>query len=86
MSPIATRALSVAVFLAVLGACLALKFIEDDFLQGRRLDPATDGRPESRPRVGEDMSILGDLRNDFDFNQSPRQPLILNSRPKTDDN
>ena len=25
------------------------KFIEDDFLGGQRLDPATDGRPDSRP-------------------------------------
>ena len=32
-----------------------LKFIEDDFLAGQRIDPATDGRPDSRPeraRVG----------------------------------
>ena len=27
-----------------------LKFIEDDFLGGARLNPATDGRPDSRPR------------------------------------
>ena len=26
------------------------KFIEDDFLDGQRLDPATDGRPDPRPR------------------------------------
>ena len=25
------------------------KFIEDDFLDGQRLDPATDGRPDPRP-------------------------------------
>jgi Phosphoesterase family len=30
-------------------ACL--KFIEDDFLEGQRLNPATDGRPDSRPDV-----------------------------------
>src|SRR5207244_4627988 len=28
-----------------------LKFIEDDFLGGSRLDPKTDGRPDPRPRV-----------------------------------
>ena len=30
-----------------------LKFIEDDFLEGSRLDPATDGRPDARPDVRE---------------------------------
>jgi phospholipase C len=54
-----------------------LKFIEDDFLSGQRLDPKTDGRPDPRPDVRENASILGDLRNDFDFNQTPRPPLIL---------
>jgi phospholipase C len=54
-----------------------LKFIEDDFLGGQRLDPKTDGRPDSRPDVRENASILGDLQNDFDFNQQPRQPLVL---------
>ena len=59
-----------------------LKFVEDDFLGGQRLDPATDGRPDSRPVVGEKLAILGDLRNDFDFSQRPRRPLILNPRPR----
>src|SRR5205814_8214082 len=49
-----------------------LKFIEDDFLGGQRLDPHTDGRPDSRPDVRENASILGDLRRDFDFDQTPR--------------
>ena len=30
-----------------------LKFIEDDFLSGQRLDPRTDGRPDPRPDVRE---------------------------------
>ena len=30
-----------------------LKFIEDDFLGGARLNPATDGRPDRRPDVRE---------------------------------
>ncbi len=59
-----------------------LKFIEDDFLNGQRLDPKTDGRPDSRPSVRENMPQLGDLRNDFDFNQPPRPPLILPTNPK----
>jgi len=62
-----------------------LKFIEDDFLGGARLDPATDGRPDPRPTVRETASILGDLRLDFDFTQSPRPPMILNPRPNGPD-
>jgi phospholipase C len=58
-----------------------LKFIEDDFLGGRRIDPRTDGRPDSRPFVPEDAHILGDLAKDFDFDQKPRPPLILRLHP-----
>jgi len=58
-----------------------LKFVEDDFLGARRLNPRTDGRPDSRPLVGESMSILGDLRSDFDFSQKPLPGLVLNPRP-----
>jgi phospholipase C len=54
-----------------------VKFIEDDFLGGRRIDPATDGRPDRRPTVRENVSVLGDLRADFDFHQRPRPPEIL---------
>jgi len=61
-----------------------LKFIEDDFLGGMRLDPKVDGRPDPRPTVREDVAILGDLKNDFDFNQTPLPPLILPDRPNTD--
>jgi phospholipase C len=58
-----------------------LKLIEDRFLGGQRLDPATDGRPDSRPTVREDLGILGDLALAFDFDQEPRRPLILNPTP-----
>ena len=58
-----------------------LKFIEDDFLGGQRLDPTTDGRPDPRPDVRENSSILGNLIEDFDFSQTPRLPLILNPHP-----
>ena len=61
-----------------------LKLIEDDFMGGSRLNPKTDGRPDPRPTVREDISILGDLRNDFDFTQKPRPPLVLPQHPKTD--
>jgi len=58
-----------------------LKFIEDLFLNSQRLDPATDGRPDPRPDVREDVKILGNLLNDFDFSQTPLQPLILPNDP-----
>jgi phospholipase C len=54
-----------------------LKFIEDVFLGGQRLDPANDGRPDSRPTVRENVAVLGDLMQDFDFSQPPRPPLLL---------
>src|SRR5207302_1035435 len=59
-----------------------LKFIEDDFLEGARLNPATDGRPDARPNVRENAAGLGNLANEFNFNQSPRAPLLLSSRPE----
>ena len=58
-----------------------LKFIEDDFLGGARLDPRTDGRPDPRPTVRESEPILGDLTRDFDFSQPPRKPLLLPPYP-----
>jgi phospholipase C len=57
------------------------KFIEDDFLGGQRLDPATDGRPDPRPDVREDNPILGNLAFDFNFTQTPRPPMILPVHP-----
>jgi phospholipase C len=57
------------------------KFIEDDFLDSARLNPATDGRPDPRPDVRENNPILGDLTADFDFSQAPRAPLILPVHP-----
>jgi phospholipase C len=59
-----------------------VKFIEDDFLGGQRLDPKTDGRPDLRPTVRENVGILGDLAQDFDFTQTPRPPMILPTNPK----
>ncbi len=58
-----------------------LKFIEDVFLNGQRLDPTTDGRPDPRPTVRENVPQLGDLLNDFNFNQTPRQALVLPTNP-----
>jgi phospholipase C len=59
-----------------------LKFIEDDFLNSQRIDPQTDGRPDPRPTVRENASQLGNLINDFDFTQAPRQPMVLPVNPK----
>jgi phospholipase C len=61
-----------------------LKFVEDDFLGGARLNPVTDGRPDPRPDVREDERILGDLEQDFDFSQAPRAPVLLPTNPPTD--
>ncbi|MGA9160206.1 MAG: alkaline phosphatase family protein [Actinomycetota bacterium] len=58
-----------------------LKLIEDRFLGGQRLDPATDGRPDSRPVVRENLPILGDLALAFNFDRRPRPPLILDPTP-----
>ncbi len=58
-----------------------LKFIEDDFLGGQRLDPNSDGRPDPRPSVRDALPQLGDLRQDFDFTQAPRPPVILSANP-----
>jgi len=61
-----------------------LKFIEDDFLGGARLNPATDGRPDPRLDVREDASILGNVTSDFNFDQPPRTPVLLPTNPATD--
>ncbi len=65
-----------------LGHDAYLKFIEDDFLEGRRLNPKTDGRPDSRPGVREEAPGLGNLLSDFDFCQTPRASLILPTHPE----
>jgi phospholipase C len=61
-----------------------LKFIEDDFLGGARIDPATDGRPDSRPSVRENAPQLGNLLSEFDFSQPPQKPLLLPPIPSQD--
>jgi phospholipase C len=63
----------------VLSSDSYLRFIEDDFLGGLRLNPSTDGRPDPRPDVRE--ALAGNITADFNFNQKPRPPLILNPCP-----
>ena len=58
-----------------------LKFIEDFFLNGQRIDPKTNGRPDPRPSVRENNPQLGDLLNDLDFSQPPLPALILPTDP-----
>jgi phospholipase C len=53
------------------------KLIEDLFIGGSRIDPATDGRPDPRPDVRENAAQLGDLLASFDFGQAARPPLLL---------
>jgi phospholipase C len=58
-----------------------LRFIEDLFLGGARLDPAKDGRPDNRPTVRENVAQLGDLLGEFDFTQTPNAPMMLQPCP-----
>ena len=58
-----------------------LKLIEDRFLNGQRLDPATMPRRDPRPSVREENPKLGDITQAFDFDQVPRPPLILDPTP-----
>jgi phospholipase C len=58
-----------------------LKLIEDRFLGGERLDPKTLdanwGMKDNRPSVREETDGLGDLLQEFDFTQAPRDPPTL---------
>jgi phospholipase C len=58
-----------------------VKFIEDLFLGGARINPATDGRPDPRPNVRENQPALGNLMSDFDFSQPPIPPILLQPKP-----
>jgi phospholipase C len=58
-----------------------LKFIEDVFLNGERMSQS--GRPDPRPDYRDEESDYGDLINDFNFNQAPRNPMVLSTHPMT---
>jgi len=58
-----------------------LRFIEDDFLGGARIDNS-DGRPDPRPTPVRE-ALAGDLTRDFNFSQAPLPPMKLNPCPKT---
>lgn len=60
-----------------------LKFIEDRFLDGKRLDPAEGYMPtDARPFVREEAEGLGNVSAQFDFNQPPRPPPVLPEDPR----
>jgi phospholipase C len=54
-----------------------LKLIEDVFLDGERIDPTTDGRPDPRPDVRENAPQLGNLLLDLQFTHGKRRSLVL---------
>jgi phospholipase C len=58
-----------------------LKLIEDVFMHGERMSQS--GRADPRPDYRDAQSVYGDLRDDFDFTQPPRPPLILSTHPMT---
>ena len=68
----------------ILSSDAYLKFVEDDFLGGARLNPQTDGRPDPRPDVRENVPLLGNMVEDFNFNEPPRAPVLLATNPPTD--
>jgi len=56
-----------------------LKLIEDTFLNGESMSQS--GRPDPRPDYRDESSKLGNILNDFNFNQQPRAPLVLLPHP-----
>ena len=59
-----------------------LKFIEDDFLGGQRLDPATDGRPDPRPTCARTPRSSATCATTSTSRRHPRSRLILDPHPK----
>ena len=63
-----------------------LKFIEDRFLGGARIDPSTDGWPDPRPTVREEVSLLGSLdgvRLHAATDPSADRPALSRRSPRT---
>ena len=54
-----------------------LQIVEDRFLGGQRLDPLTDGWPDARPTIREELMKQHSLDSAFDFHGAPREPLVL---------
>ena len=58
-----------------------LKLIEDRFLGGAAAEPTTDGRPDSRPTVRENVADPRRSAKEFDFDQEPLDPMPLPRYP-----
>jgi phospholipase C len=56
-----------------------LKLIEDTFLNGESMSQS--GRPDPRPDYRDQSTQLGNILNDFNFNQQAHPPLILSPHP-----
>jgi len=64
-------------------------FIENLFAGGARLDPTQLGNPDHRPDIRDELTKvrfvdghtepMGDLLQDFDYRQTPLDPLVLNT-------
>ena len=64
-------------------------FIEDVFADSARLDPAGLGIPDNRPDIRDELTSVtfldgttapvGDLLNEFNFDKTPRDPLVLST-------
>ena len=69
------------------------RFIEDLFMNGARLDPKALGNPDKRPDIRDALTHvrfpdgrvepIGDLMDEFDFKQTPLQPLVLSTHIPT---
>ncbi len=60
-----------------------LQLIEDRFLGGQRLDPLSDGWPDSRPTIRENL-VPGDIAKAFDFTGAPRPKVVRPPYPGLD--
>ena len=68
-------------------------FFENLFLAGARLDPASLRNPDARPDIRDALTSvtflngqtvpLGDLLDEFDFEQAPQPPLVLSTHIPT---
>jgi phospholipase C len=69
-------------------------FFENLFAAGARLDPAALGNPDNRPDIRDELTQvtfidgtteqIGDLLEEFDFNQTPLSPLVLSTHIPTE--
>jgi phospholipase C len=79
---------------SVLGTDSYATFIENLFMGGARLDPVKLGEPDARPDIRDELTSItfpdgsikpvGNLMDEFDFNQSPNPPLVLSTHIPTE--